>query len=123
MGQVVNDVLLSGNEVTLSELNSFVDLLVVESDAATDLLIGHLKIVINDLTSIAKVNVSLDGTQYLRNFRMLETSLTFDWGRNLRLHGGKKKLLIIEIKKTTAGAGDMIATAYVDGLKVPALKT
>ena len=112
--------LLRGDKVVITELNKYVELLTVESDALTDLLVGHIKIDINDTTALPEIKVDLDGKPFLNDYPLLVSSLSFDWGRHLRLHGKHNKPIVIQIKQTVAGAGNLRAAACVDGLEVPA---
>ena len=104
--------LLKGNVITVSELNIYQELLKIETDPTHVLSVGDVRIEVSDATCKPCINVWLDGKQYLKDHLMLGTSLSFDF--NVKLSRVSKPFLL-QIKKTVAGAGDLIATVIVDG--------
>jgi len=92
------------------------ELLVIEADPMTNLHVGHIRVDASDTASKPYVNVRLDGKQYLKDFLMVDSNLHIDFGKNLLLNCTKKPI-VIEMKKTAAGTGDLIATAFADGIE------
>lgn len=117
MSDISERPLLRGNVLSLSAVGGYEELLVIESDPTCTLYVGHIRIDINDTTSLPYINVFLDGKQYLKDFLMLSTTITADFGRHIKLSRVSKPIRI-EMRKSAAGMGTLIATAAVDGIEM-----
>ena len=110
--------LLRGNSISTASPGSYMDLLVFEVDPTKELFIDSIAINVSDATTIPLINVSLNGTPFLKDFPMINTSEKFGFGRHWKVV--KRKIAVhIEIKGTAAGvAGTLRASAWVSGVEL-----
>jgi hypothetical protein len=109
--------LLKGNVIKISKVDDYTELLVIENDPTSTLNVGHIRIDNSDATALPYINIFLDGKVYLKDFPMLASPIVIDFGRHVVLNRTKKPI-VIQMKKTAAGAGVLTATAFVDGVEV-----
>jgi hypothetical protein len=109
--------LLKGNSLSLSKvMTTYVELLRIETDPSKELLVDTIEVAIDDTTSNPLINISLNGSPYIKDFPVLNTSARFSFGRDLKLTKHKVPILV-EVKKTAAGLGTLRATAWATGIE------
>ncbi len=108
---------LKGDTKTLTTVSTqYETLLELEADPTKTLFVDSIEVAVNDITSLPHINVSLNGTPFLKDFPVLTSSIKFGFGRHwlIKKH---KNVVEIQINKTAAGAGNLVASAWISGVE------
>jgi hypothetical protein len=115
--------LLTGNSVSIAanDLNKYYEVLRVTVDPNRIIYIRDINWEIDDTTSLPQIKISVNGTPYLKDFPLYAASGGLGFGGNLR-GSDTKDPVIIQARKTSAGAGILNVSCTVTGIQIQKVK-